>query len=102
MLVDFHAQLECDLEEAAAYYARRDAATAAEFLDSYEECLRLVRQFPHAAAPRSDEMRRSKIGRFDFSIVYAIYPDFIYLVAIENLIRRPGYWHDRLADIPKL
>ena len=101
MLVDFHAQIECDLEEAAAYFTRRDAGAAAEFLDSYEECLRLIRHFPHAAAIRADGMRRSKIGRFNFSITYAIYPEFIYLVAIENLNRRPGYWHERLKDLPE-
>lgn len=100
MLVDFHDQIECDLQEAAAYFTRRDPRVASEFLEIYEECVRTITRFPNAASPRDDGLRRRRIGRFPYSVVYGVYPEFVYIVVIEHLLRRPGYWHERLKDLP--
>ena len=99
MLIDYHPQVECDLEETAAYYTRRNPHAARRFLEDFDAAVRFVVQFPRAAREIRG-LRRQRIGRFPYTIVYRIRGDIAQVLAIENLMRRSGYWHERLQDPP--
>ena len=99
MLIEYHPQVECDLEETAAYYTRRNPHAAHRFLDAFNDAARFVGQFPRAS--REDHgLRRKRIGRFPYAIVYRILGETAQVLVVENLMRRSGYWHERLQDPP--
>ena len=99
MLIEYHPQVECDLEETAAYYTRRNPQAARRFLEAFDAAAKFVRQFPRAS--REDRgLRRKRIGRFPYAIVYRILGETAQVLVVENLMRRSGYWHERLQDPP--
>jgi hypothetical protein len=55
-----------------------------------------IQQHPLAWAILEDEFRRYLMPHFPYGIVYRIDEDFIYVLAVMNLRRRPNYWLDRI------
>ena len=98
MIVRLHDDVDQELEEAFDFYEGRRRGLGAEFL---EEFVRGTRQI--AAAPvrwprdRSrPDVRRYRLHRFPYVLVYQIRNDHALIVAVMHGSRRPGYWRDRL------
>ena len=45
--------------------------------------------------PLSGEFRKRIVQGFPFSVIYRVWEDHIYLVAVAHHHRRPGYWRER-------
>jgi len=56
---------------------------------------------PDAGAPLAGEFRKRIVPGFPYNIIYRVWEDYIYLVAVAHHSRRPGYWRER-ADRRKL
>ncbi len=41
-----------------------------------------------------------RLGRFPYRIVYALFDEEIYFVAVAHHRQRPGYWQNRISDHP--
>jgi hypothetical protein len=50
---------------------------------------------PEAGARLSGEFRKRIVSGFPYNIIYRVWEDYIYLVAIAHQHRRPGYWRNR-------
>jgi len=44
--------------------------------------------------------RRILLRRFPFGVVYGVMDDQIVVVAIMHTRRKPGYWKNRMFDVP--
>jgi len=53
----------------------------------------------HAWQPLSDRVRRYRLNRFPYGIIYAVVEDEVVVIAIAHLHREPGYWRARLQDL---
>ncbi len=42
--------------------------------------------------------RRHLLPKFPYSIIYAIEPDHIRIIAVAHSKRKPGYWSARIPD----
>jgi toxin ParE1/3/4 len=91
-----------------------DPDARAEFLaavEYYEECQTgLGRRFREAVETEVDSidampfrfrvlhapLRRCLVPKFPYSIIFAVEPDFILVIAVAHTKRKPGYWHDRM------
>jgi plasmid stabilization system protein ParE len=43
-------------------------------------------------------VKRVFIDRFPFAVVFYVEDETVYIIAIEALRKRPGYWHSRLRS----
>jgi hypothetical protein len=55
-------------------------------------------EHPDLGSCIDDELRHFVLGKFPFSIVYAIVRDSIYVVAIAHGSRGPEYWRPRIQE----
>jgi toxin ParE2 len=55
-----------------------------------------IERFPEAWHPLSEGIRRCRLGRFPYGLIYAMDNSDIVVLAVAHLHRRPDYWRDRL------
>lgn len=91
-----HPEADRDLEEAALYYENCSAGLGMDFLNEYTATLYRILDSPETYAIYYKNFRRIMLNRFPFGIVYEIYKDHIYVLAVMNLHKKPYYWLDRI------
>lgn len=101
-----HPDAEREAEHAAEWYGERVSTLAIEFARQHQLAIDWIldtpQRYPMAEdAPEGVECRNmSRLGRFPYRIVYAVFGDEILFVAVTHHHQRPGYWHDRITDAP--
>ena len=104
MSFSFHPEARAEYLEAIAYYERQSPGLGADFVQAFEAALALVRAHPQAA-PRvhpSGVRRKSFPAPFLYSLLYAVEPSQLLIVAVAHHRKRPEYWRSRVgAERPK-
>ena len=85
-----------ELDEAVEWYNQQAVGLGLEFLDEFDDSVKLVASFPEISEKIIDDIRRFLINRFPYGIIYGIDGGFIVIIAIAHLRRKPNYWIDRL------
>jgi len=88
---------QMELDEAIAWYAEQAPGLGDAFLIEILKTLRLIEQFPQAWHPLTSEIRRCRLRRFPYSVVYTQDGPAILVLAIAHQHRKPGYWKSRLG-----
>jgi len=95
--VIFHRQAKAEMRAAIAYYDGEREGLGAEFQEAVETAIDQIRQMPQGFSPHGDEgMRKHIVRRFPYTIFYLELEDFIWIAAVANQRRRPGYWANRI------
>ena len=94
--VEFHPEAEEDLLGAVEYYESKAEGLGASFLLEATEASRRVQESPQLYPIQDGKIRRCLLPRFPYGLLYAELPEFILVVAVMHLRRRPGYWKDRV------
>jgi toxin ParE1/3/4 len=55
-----------------------------------------VIEHPESTPIALDQVRKYKVARFPYSVVYSLRNERIFVSAVAHTSRRPFYWHDRL------
>ena len=68
--------------------------------------LRRVRRLPQSAPrwpnlPTAVEVRRARVKRHPYLLVYAALADHIVVLAVAHTSRGPGYWLTRVGDVDR-
>ena len=84
-----------ELNETAAFYDARVPGLGEAFLDDVERAIETIQENPRIGAAVGRRLRRTFIGRFPFSIIYAEREGEIVIVAVAHQRKRPGYWRGR-------
>ena len=84
------------MTEAALFYEAANTGLGQDFLDDIQHAIDGVREHPEMGIVVSKELRRVLIRRFPFTVIYAVGPEQIVVVAIAHQRRRPGYWKGRM------
>ncbi|MGB5866956.1 MAG: type II toxin-antitoxin system RelE/ParE family toxin [Arcobacteraceae bacterium] len=90
------AQLE--LDETFAYYEYQQKKLGFRFINEVQKSIELIRYYPQGWHPLSKYTRRCLIKNFPYGLVYQIKEDYILVVAVVNLHRKPNYWVKRIVD----
>ena len=95
-----------EYEDAIEYYERAQAGLGDTFVRDVERVLAVTLEFPEIGARVADtppelNVRRRVVERFGVEVDYIVAGDEIVVLAIFHGARRPGYWRDRLAAIPR-
>lgn len=84
------------MTDALQYYEVRVPGLGADLLDEIERAVEQIAAHPEACQLVGPQVRRKLLWRFPFSLIYAVYPDRIRIVALAHQKRRPFYWRSRL------
>ena len=99
MRFEFTAVAELELDEAVNYYNQQRAGLGDEFVGEIWLALERILAHPYAWQQLDDDVRRCRLNRFPYGLVYTIEDETILVIAIMYLRRNPSYWRDRLKDL---
>ena len=85
-----------ELDEAVSYYNGQVAGLGDAFLLEAIAAIERIRQFPDAWHPLGENVRRCRLRRFPYGLIYHADESGVLVVAVAHTHRRPEYWRDRL------
>ena len=83
------------MSESFDFYETRLDGLGLRFLTAVEQTVERISTYPEAGTPLAGELRKRIVAGFPYSIIYRVWEDYIYLVALAHHSRRPGYWRER-------
>jgi plasmid stabilization system protein ParE len=91
----FHPEARAEMRESVEFYEAQLDGLGLRFLSAVEKTSEWISAHPEAGSPLRGEFRKRIIPGFPYNIIYRVWKDYIYLVAVAHQHRRPGYWRDR-------
>jgi plasmid stabilization system protein ParE len=92
----FHELAERELNDTAAYYYAQERPGLGEaFLAEVERVIHLMAEKPTAGTAVREDIRRWRLRRFPYAVIYRIRADHVRILAIAAHKRRPSYWLGR-------
>ena len=95
---EFHPEAEDEFVAELDRLEAMDPYVAADFNAEVFASVHLLLEYPEAgpALGRSKAIRKKVLRRFRFTLIYAVEPELIRIIAVAHERRRPGYWRARL------
>jgi plasmid stabilization system protein ParE len=96
MKVRHHEAAEQELLSEIGYLELRGESLGRRF---FAEILRgedFLAQFPQAASEVLPGVRKYRLRKFRYSLIYTIEQDAVVILAVAHQSRRPGYWMARI------
>jgi plasmid stabilization system protein ParE len=87
---------QAELDDAIAWYASQAPGLGDAFLIETLKTLKLIEQYPKAWHPLTQQVRRCRLRRFPYSVIYAQEGSDLLVLAVAHQHRKPGYWGARL------
>ena len=97
MKIRFLRVAQQELDEAVEYYNQEVPGLGKAFVGEIQAALERIRHFPHGWHPLSENIRRCRLRRFPYGLIYASDNGEIIVIAVAHLHRRPDYWRKRLG-----
>ncbi|MGH9648835.1 MAG: type II toxin-antitoxin system RelE/ParE family toxin [Bryobacteraceae bacterium] len=97
MKVVYHCEADVELVGAAKYYECQREGLGRKFLHAVHLVLSAIQSNPERFPFRDRPARACRVSGFPYRVVYEVFPDGIYVLAIEHMSRKPGYWKARLS-----
>ena len=95
MRVEFHERAWEELRSARRWYIARSVDAYLSFANEFDRAIQDVVAAPLRWPEYLPGIRRYRLHRFPYHIVYQIEPDAVYILAVAHAQRRPGYWRKR-------
>ncbi|MCU0288669.1 MAG: type II toxin-antitoxin system RelE/ParE family toxin [Acidobacteria bacterium] len=92
----FHPEALQEYEEAVLYYSEISKNLAAAFIKCVENGIKKILECPNAWQIVEENIRRHLINRFPFGIYYSIEKEYIMIISVMHMNRKPGYWISRI------
>jgi plasmid stabilization system protein ParE len=96
--VIFDPEARSELLVAIKYYEDCQRGLGRRFRLLVESAIQKIVEAPLIYRILKAPFRRYLIQKFPYSIVYAIEPDHIRIIAVAHNKRKPGYWSNRSQD----
>lgn len=93
--VKFHTESIKEIENAVIFYKEKEKGLHIRFLDALEDAVRRISQRPEMYRIIEGEIRKCRIPRFPFGLIYKTAKNQIVIVAVMHIRRKPGYWKKR-------
>lgn len=91
----FQAGVRDEIDEARAWYEKRQRGLGEEFLIEVESVLDRIQRNPESHAPIHLDVRRGRLKRFPYAVYYRIEPKRIAVVAVHHDKRDPKRWQSK-------
>ena len=93
----FHPEADEEYVRAVQYYADIGLELGSRFYDEMERLIGEACAAPERIWKFSPPARRHLSSDFPYAIIYVEKAEHIWIVAVMNMKRRPGYWRERLG-----
>jgi len=87
---------ETELDEAIRWYEAQAPGLGDTFLIEAITAADRIARHPEAWHRLEEGLRRCRLTRFPYGLIYAVDNDDIVVLAVAHLHRKPDYWRDRL------
>lgn len=87
-----------ELREAVDWYAEQAPGLGDAFLVEALSAFDLIERHPDAWHPLIGSVRRYRLRRYPYGVIYTRVEHDIVILAVAHLHRRAGYWRDRLIS----
>jgi plasmid stabilization system protein ParE len=87
---------ELELDQAVHWYNAQAPGLGDAFLIEVLSAADRIAQLPQAWHPLGEGLRRCRLSRFPYGLIYAIENGDVLVLAVAHLHRRPDYWRDRM------
>ena len=89
---------EEDLKEAAHHYEAQVSGLGDDFLDEVFALIERLVSFPESDSRKTKTVRVARVRRFPYDVLYKIEKDLdrVFVLAIGDQRRKPGWWKTRL------
>lgn len=87
---------QAELDEAIAWYAAQAPGLGDAFLIETLKSIQLIEQFPTAWHALTPQIRRCRLRRFPYSVIYTQDGSDLLVLALAHQHRKPDYWRNRL------
>jgi plasmid stabilization system protein ParE len=94
--VVFLAPAQHEVDDAVAWCNRQATGLGRELLDELDRAIRRAIAFPLSYPEIEPGIRRCRLARFPYGIIYGLDDQTLVVVAVAHLHRRPRYWIDRI------
>ena len=95
--IGFHPEALREFVESAAYYESQQPMLGQRFVDVVEEAMHRIGTHPQLYPVIEANVRKCRVSRFPYGMIYRVKEDRIEIVAVMHLRREPGYWKQRVA-----
>lgn len=85
-----------DIRDAMEHYEAQRDELGAEFWDEVSKTLNHLGAFPEPGRALSAQIRRSRVDRFPYGVIYSVEQDEIVVIAVAHDRRAPEHWKSRL------
>lgn len=96
MPVRFHEEARAEFTAGARYYEQQRRGLGLRFVAEMEETLARIVRAPHLHRTVDGDIRKVRVRRFPYGVIYRERGRVIEVVAVMHLHRRPGYWRRRV------
>ena len=96
MRLIFHPDVKLEVEASYIWYEKKARGLGDDFLNELEVSYDAVCELPETWPKFQKGFRRFLLSRFPFSVIYRTNKDTVYVIAVMNNNRKPGYWTDRI------
>jgi ParE toxin of type II toxin-antitoxin system, parDE len=87
---------EIELDQAIRWYGSQAPGLGDAFLVEVLSTAKRIERYPDAWHALGQGIRRCRLGRFPYGLIYSLDHGDILVLAVAHLHRRPDYWRDRL------
>ena len=91
----FHPEALAEADEAAAFYREQQAGLEVRFVEALDDAISRIRRNPAMYRRIEGAIRKCRVMRFPYGVIYRIAGERIEIIAIMHLRRQPGYWRSR-------
>lgn len=91
----FHPDARAEVSQSVEFYEARLEGLGLRFLSPVEQTAERICTSPEAGAPLAGGLRKRIVSGFPYSVIYRVWEDHVYLVAVAHQHRRPDYWRER-------
>ena len=98
-----HEETLAEIDATVAWYDEQRAGLGLEFVAEVRHTLTELRAAPGVSTPARSvraaaQVRRRRVRRFPYAIVFAEAANEYVVIAVMHLRRRPGYWLSRIEE----
>ncbi len=94
--VKFHPKSQIELFEAARYYEFQQKDLGKRFLLALQNSIMSIQINPQVYQLTDDNLRKCRVSKFPYGIVFRDKTDIIEVIAVIHLRRRPGFSKSRI------
>ncbi len=88
-------EAEDDLTEAASFLEERVDGLGVDLTVEVEHANARLEENPYVGPRLERGVRKLRVNRFPYNLVYRILPDEVLVLAVAHHRRRPRFWRDR-------